>query len=42
MPNTVKLINEINQFVQLERELSWKYLDTFKNLLAQCLHCGLD
>ena len=43
-PNTktVKLRNEINQFVQLERESFWKYLDRFKNLLSQCPHHGLD
>ena len=36
-PNTktIKLRNEINQFV-------WKYLDRFKNLLAQYSHHGLD
>jgi len=32
--NTVKLRNEINQFVQLERKPFWKYLDRFMNLLA--------
>ena len=42
MPKTVKLRNEINQFVQLERESFWKYLDWFKNLLAQSPHYGLD
>ena len=39
---TVKLRNEIHQFVQLERESFWKYLGRFKNLLAQCPHHGLD
>jgi len=42
MPKTVKLRNEINQFVQLERESFWKYLDRFKNLSYQCPHHGLD
>ena len=27
---TVKLRNEINQFVQLEKESFWRYLDRFK------------
>jgi len=31
---TIKLRNEINQFIQLEKELFWRYLDRFKNLLA--------
>ena len=39
---TVKLGNKINQFVQLERESFWGYLDRFKNLLAQCPHQGLE
>jgi len=39
---TVKLRKEINQFVQLDRELFWKYFDRFKNLLAQCSHHDLD
>ena len=39
---TVKLRNEINQFVQLDRESFSKYFDGFKNLLAQCPHHGLD
>ena len=39
---TVKLRNEINQFVQLDREAFWKYFDWFKPLLAQCPHHGLD
>jgi len=39
---TVKLRNEINQFVHLDRESFWKYFDRFKNLLAQCPHHGLD
>jgi len=39
---TVKLRNEINQFVQLDRESFWKYFDRFKNLLAHCPHHGLD
>ena len=29
---TVKLMNEINHFVQADRESFWKYLDRFKNL----------
>jgi len=33
---TVKLKNEINQFVLLENESFWRYLDRFKNFLAQC------
>ena len=33
---TVKLRNEIDQFVQLEWKSFSKYLDMFKNLLAQC------
>ena len=33
---TVKLRNKINEFVQLENESFWKYLDRFKNFLAQC------
>ena len=38
-PNTkaIKLRNEVNQFVQLERESFWKYLDRFKNLLPNVL-----
>jgi len=39
---TVKLRNEINQFVQLDGESFWKYFDRFKTLLAQCPHHGLD
>jgi len=39
---TIKLRNEINQFVQLDRELFWKYFDRFKNLLAQYPYHGLD
>ena len=39
---TVKLRNEINQFVQADRESFWKYLDRFKNLLSQGPHRGLD
>ena len=39
---TDKLRNEINQFIQLERESFWKYFDRFKNLLAQCPHHGLE
>ena len=38
----IKLKNKISQFVQLERESFWKYLDRFKNLLAQCCHQGLE
>ena len=39
---TIKMRNEINQFVQLDRESFQKYFDRFKNLLAQCPHRGLD
>ena len=39
---TVKLMNEINQFVQLDKESFWKYFDSFKSFLAQCPHHGLD
>jgi len=39
---TVTLRNEINQFVQLEKESFWRYLDRFKNLLARCPHRGLE
>ena len=39
---TIKLKNEINQFIQLDTESFWKYFDRFKNLLAQCPHHGLD
>ena len=39
---TVKLRNEINQFVQLDRESFWKYFNRLKTLLAQCPHHGLD
>lgn len=39
---TVRLRNEINQFIQLERESFWKYLDRFKDLLAQCPHHGFE
>ena len=39
---TVKLRNEINQFVQLDRESFSKYFDRFKNLLARCPCHGLD
>ena len=44
LPNSknVKLRNEINQFVQVDRESFWKYLDRFKNLLSQCPHHSLD
>jgi len=44
VPNAknVKLRNESNQFVQLEKESFWRYLDKFKNLLAQCPHHGLE
>ena len=43
-PNSkiVKIRNEINQFVQADRESFWKYLDMFKNLLSQCPHHGLN
>jgi len=39
---TVKLRNEINQFVHLDKESFWKHFDRFKTLLAQCPHYGLD
>ncbi|PKA55602.1 hypothetical protein AXF42_Ash006804 [Apostasia shenzhenica] len=39
---TVRLRNEINQFVQLDKETLWKYIDRFKNLLAQCPHHGIE
>ena len=39
---TTKLRNEINLFVQLDRESFWKCFDRFKNLLAECSHHGLD
>ena len=39
---TVKLRNEINQFVQLNRKSFWKYFNRFKNLLTQCPHHSLD
>ena len=39
---TVKLRNEITQFVQLDRKSFWKYFDRFKTLLAQCPYHGLD
>jgi len=39
---TVKLRNEINHFVQLERESFWKCFERFKLLLAQCPHHGLE
>jgi len=38
----VKPRNEINQFIQLDRESFWKYFDRFKNLLAQCSYHSLD
>ena len=39
---TVKLRNEINQFIQFDKESFWKYKERFKNLLAQCYHHGLE
>ena len=30
----VKLRNEINQFIQFDKESFWKYMERFKNLLA--------
>jgi len=33
---TVKLKNEINQFVQANRDLFQQYLDRFKDILSQC------
>ena len=43
VPNgkTVKLRNEINQFIQFDKKSFWKYMERFKNLLAQCPHHGL-
>ena len=38
---TMKLRNEINHFVQLEKESLWKCFERFKLLLAQCPHHGL-
>jgi len=31
---TIKLRNEINQFIQFDKESFWKNMKTFKNLLA--------
>ena len=39
---SVKLMNEINQFIQFDKESFWKYMERFKNLLAQCPHHGLE
>jgi len=39
---TVKLRNEINQFIQFDKEPFWRYMERFKNLLAQCPHHGLE
>ena len=39
---TIKPRNEINQFIQLERESFWKHFDRFSNLLAECLYHVLD
>jgi len=30
----VKLRNDINQFIQFDKESLWKYMERFKNLLA--------
>jgi len=38
----VKIRNEINQSMQLDRESFFKYFGRFKNLLVQCPHHGLD
>jgi len=38
----VKLRNEINHFVQLEKESFWRCFERFKHLLAQCPHHGLE
>ena len=38
---TVKLRNEINQFIQFDMEPFWRYMKIFKNFLAKCSHHGL-
>jgi len=39
---TTKLRNEINHFLQLEKESFWKCFERFKLLLAQCPDHGLE
>ena len=39
---TVKAGNEINHFVQLEKESFWKCFERFKLLLTQCPHHNLE
>jgi len=39
---TVKLRNEINQFMQADRESFWKFLICLRKLLFQCPYHGLD
>ena len=37
----MKLRNEINQFVQLDKESFWECFERFKLLLPECPHHGL-
>ena len=39
---TTTIRSDINQFFQLDKEPFWKYLDRFKDLLAQCLHHPIE
>ena len=38
MHKTARITNAINQFQQVKGEHFWKYLERFKDLLAQCPH----
>ena len=39
---TARIRNEINQFQQLSGAPLWKYLERFKDLLAQCPHHAIE
>jgi len=38
---TIKLRNDINQFIQFDKKSFWRYIERFKKLLAQCPQHGL-
>ena len=38
MYKTARIWSEINQFRQRDKKLLWRYLERFKDLLAQCPH----
>ena len=42
MHKTARIRNEINQFRQFNKELFWRYLERFKDLLAQCPYHAIE